>query len=226
MATLRAECPWDRVQSHGSLRRHLLEESYETLEALDRIASLEPSAGSDRTAVFDDLREELGDLLFQVVFHSHLAAEEARFDLAAVIDGVRAKLVARHPDIYRRESPAGSTVASAADVGNRGVEWEQAKVAEKGRESVMDGIPSTLPALLYASKVAGKTAVVAPGLLGDHVSGAAPSDERALGRSLLATVVAARDVGLDPEAALRSAARELEQAARAAEMTGQSDRAD
>lgn len=228
MSTLREECPWDRVQTHASLRRHLLEESYETLEALDRVAGVDPAAAPDGDDAFGDLREELGDLLFQVVFHSHLAAEESVFDLAAVIDGVRTKLVGRHPDIFDADPAAGPAAGPAANPGDadgdfggaaesRGADWERSKVAEKGRSSVMDGIPPTLPALLYAAKVAGKASVVAPDVLADHDGGVAPTDEEALGRSLLASVVAARAAGFDPEAALRTAARNLEQAVRAAE---------
>lgn len=224
MATLRTDCPWDRVQTHASLRRHLLEEAYEALEALDRIARLpaaEPGAaaasGSDDAGddeAWEDLAEELGDVLFQVVFHAHLAAEADRFDLAEVIDGVRAKLVDRHPHIF-----AGGTHA-ASD----GADWERSKVAEKGRTSVMDGIPASLPALLYATKVVAKADAVAPDTLapgaGDGPAGEHPDrvdDEAALGRALLEVVVAARAAGLDPEAALRSATSELEARVRARE---------
>jgi tetrapyrrole methylase family protein/MazG family protein len=90
---LRADCPWDREQTHDSLRRHLLEEAYEVLEALDH---LDVEAGEG----FDALEEELGDLLFQVAFHSVLAAEEGRFTLADVARGIVAKLVARHPHVF------------------------------------------------------------------------------------------------------------------------------
>ncbi|HET8930195.1 MAG TPA: MazG nucleotide pyrophosphohydrolase domain-containing protein [Acidimicrobiales bacterium] len=227
MGTLRSECPWDRVQTHASLRRHLLEEAYEALDVLDRLARCEADgAAAPVSDAFSDLSEELGDVLFQVVFHSHLAAEEGRFDLAAVIDGVREKLVGRHPAIFGVDGAGSSPdeIERLVDgLEARGAEWERAKVAEKGRDSVMDGIPATLPALLYASKVVGKASVVAPELLAARASGGgtaggdATRDEAALGRDLLATVLATRDAGLDAEAALRSAARELELAVRAAE---------
>ena len=123
---LRADCPWDREQTHHSLRRHLLEEAYEVLEAIDH---LDVEAGEG----FDHLEEELGDLLFQVVFHSVLAAEEGRFTLADVARGVGAKLIGRHPHVF-----AGATAADADEVA---AGWEQLKKAEKGRASVMDGIP-------------------------------------------------------------------------------------
>lgn len=224
MGTLRSECPWDRVQTHASLRRHLLEESYETLDALDRLAGskADDPEGSVHAA-FGDLREELGDVLFQVVFHAHLAAEAGQFDLADVVDGVREKLVARHPAIFGSVDAAGLSQDEVERLEARGAEWERAKLAEKGRGSVMDGIPAGLPALLYASKVVGKAEVVAPELLGSHRGGAggaggdATGDEAALGRVLLSTVLAAREAGLDAEAALRSTARALEAAVRTAE---------
>ncbi len=140
---LRADCPWDREQTHQSLRRHLLEESYEVLEALDH---LDVDAGEG----YDSLEEELGDLLFQIVFHARLAAEEGRFDLADVARGVSTKLIGRHPHVF-----GDATAASSEELA---VQWEAAKVAEKGRASVMDGIPAALPALLYAQKVQRKAA--------------------------------------------------------------------
>jgi tetrapyrrole methylase family protein / MazG family protein len=135
---LRVECPWDREQTHHSLRRHLLEESYEVLEALDH---LDVEAGEG----FDALEEELGDLLFQVVLHARLTAEEGWFTLADVARGVSTKLIGRHPHVF-----GDAEAASAEEVADR---WEQLKKAEKGRASVMDGIPAALPALLYAQKV-------------------------------------------------------------------------
>ncbi|MGH9235386.1 MAG: MazG family protein [Acidimicrobiales bacterium] len=196
---LRADCPWDREQTHHSLRRHLLEEAYEVLEALDH---LDVDAGEG----FDALEEELGDLLFQVVFHSVLAAEEGRFTLADVARGIASKLVDRHPHVF-----AGARVA---DVDELAVQWEQAKVAEKGRASVMDGIPVALPALLYASKVQRKAesqgvdwrALVA----GD-------ADLSATGRRLLDAVDAARRAGDDAESELRIAAERVRDRYRAQE---------
>ncbi len=216
MATLRLDCGWDRAQTHASLRRHLLEECHETLDALDRVGS--PLGHSDVAAAFDDLREELGDVLFQVVFHAHLAAEESRFDLTDVIDGVRSKLVERHPMIFADASGADGAVTGFGDEARRaehGAAWERAKVAEKGRSSVMDGIPSTLPALAYAAKVIAKAHAVAPAAVPPLPDVAVSStDEIALGQDLLAVVQAASSAGLDAEAALRSAARALEDSVR------------
>ena len=188
---LRAECPWDREQDHHSLRRHLLEEAYEVLEAIDH---LDVEAGEG----FDHLEEELGDLLFQVVFHSVLAAEEGHFTLADVARGVSAKLVGRHPHVF-----AGATAGSAEEVAAR---WEQLKKAEKGRASVMDGIPDALPALLYASKVQKKAASQGVDWRELLAGDAAVSD---IGRRLLDVVDAARAAGDDAETELRIAAEHV-----------------
>jgi tetrapyrrole methylase family protein / MazG family protein len=186
---LRAECPWDREQTHHTLRRHLLEEAYEVLEAIDHV---DVDAGTG----FDALEEELGDLLFQVVFHATLAAEEGRFTLADVARGIRDKLVGRHPHVFGDVS-----ADSAEELASR---WEQLKKAEKGRESVMDGIPEALPALLYALKVQKKASsqgVDWRTLVDDD--GDAVGDT---GRRLLELVDAARARGDDPETELRIAA--------------------
>ena len=187
---LRRDCPWDREQDHQSLRRHLLEESYEVLEAIDH---LDVAAGTG----FDDLEEELGDLLFQVVFHATLAAEEGRFTLADVARGINDKLVHRHPHVFGDAGPTTAAELSAT--------WEQNKKAEKGRESVMDGIPATLPALLYALKVQKRAA--SEGVDWRDLVGSAPESD--LGRRLLALVDEARAAGEDPESALRIAAEHV-----------------
>ncbi|HEX6567569.1 MAG TPA: MazG family protein, partial [Acidimicrobiales bacterium] len=199
---LRAECPWDREQTHHSLRRHLLEEAYEVLEAIDH---LDVEAGEG----FDELEEELGDLLFQVVFHATLAAEEGRFTLADVARGIATKLVGRHPHVF-----GDATAHSAEEVAAR---WEKLKQAEKGRASVMDGIPEALPALLYASKVQKKAA--SQGVDWRHlVAGdAAVSDT---GARLLDAVDAARLAGEDAETELRIAAEHVRDRYRAQEPSG------
>jgi tetrapyrrole methylase family protein/MazG family protein len=133
MAELRAPdgCPWDRKQTHASLARHLLEETYEVLEAID--------AGD-----LQALREELGDLVLQVVFHSEIAFEEGAFTVADVLDELRAKLIKRHPHVFGDES------VSDADQVLRN--WERIKRDEKGT-GVLEGIPKALPALARAAKV-------------------------------------------------------------------------
>jgi tetrapyrrole methylase family protein/MazG family protein len=202
---LRAECPWDREQTHHSLRRHLLEESYEVLEAIDH---LDVEAGEG----FDELEEELGDLLFQVVFHATLGAEEGRFTLADVARGISDKLIGRHPHVFGD--------IGAASVDEVIARWDQLKKAEKGRDSIMDGIPATLPALLYALKVQKRAAsegfdwrdLAAPDeSVGDDADGE-------IGERLLALVDEAERSGVDPESALRLAAERIRDRCRAREL--------
>ena len=198
--TLRQRCPWDQEQTHASLTRHLLEEAYETVEAIEAL----PAAGPEG---MDHLEEELGDLLFQVYFHATLAAEEGHFTLADVARGIHDKLVHRHPHVF------GDVVADTA--GQVVANWDRIKTAEKGRSSVMDGIPSALPSLLHAAKVQRRAASL--GFDWESVEGAypkvaeeleelraAPSEDE-LGDLLFAVVNVARHLGFDPESALRGA---------------------
>jgi tetrapyrrole methylase family protein/MazG family protein len=187
--TLRRECPWDREQTHASLSRHLLEEAYEVLEALEHV-DVEAGAG------FDALEEELGDLLFQVVFHATLAAEEGAFTLADVARGIHDKLVARHPHVFL-----------GSDASNLPATWEQLKKAEKGRDSVFDGIPAALPALLFALKVQRKAAGI-----GLDPAALAVGDD--IGARLWALVDEARAAGIDAESALRATASKARDTAR------------
>ncbi len=196
---LRAECPWDREQTHQSLTRHLIEESYEVLDAIDLL-------GTDEDEGYVALEEELGDLLFQVVFHATLGAEEGRFTLADVARGIHDKLVLRHPHVF-----AELQVEGAEEVVSN---WEAIKKAEKGRASVFDGIPNGLPALLYALKIDKKA--VATGLA-DKVPAPEGDD---LGHELLALVTQARAAGLDPEDALRRTAMAWRDALGAADSAG------
>jgi tetrapyrrole methylase family protein/MazG family protein len=204
--TLRERCPWDREQTHRTLTRHLLEETYEVLEAIE---ADDP----------DHLCEELGDLLFQVFFHATLGAEAGAFDLADVARGIHDKLVRRHPHVF------GSVEAETA--GQVVKNWEQIKQEEKGRASLMDGIPGDLPSLLHAHKVQRKAASVGfdwPDVAPvydkvveelDEVR-ADPSDEE-LGDLLFAAVNLARHLGIDPEAALRGATAKFRDRFRAVE---------
>jgi tetrapyrrole methylase family protein/MazG family protein len=218
VTTLRAECPWDAEQTHATLTRHLIEETYEVLEALDAVGDGGPDTPLEADA---HLEEELGDLLFQIVFHTVLATERGAFTLADVSRGIHDKLVHRHPHVFGEVEVAGADDVVA--------NWEQIKKAEKGRESVFDGIPSDLPALLYAWKVQKKAAglpvapaLVAPDLgaaaavLGEASAGDAVTAE-ALGEVLLATVAIAREADIDPETALRGAAARLRDEGRALE---------
>jgi tetrapyrrole methylase family protein/MazG family protein len=195
--TLRAECPWDREQTHTSLTRHLLEETYEVLDAIHLLEE-------DEAAGFDALEEELGDLLFQVVFHAVLGAEEGQFTLADIARGVHDKLHARHPHVFDPGAPA-------TDVAQLSVDWERRKVEEKGRSSVMDGIPSALPSLAFAAKVQKKVASQS----GTWQALGAEIDPWAA--EVLELVDRARRAGIDPEAALRSATQALMAAFKAQE---------
>jgi len=184
--TLRERCPWDREQTHRTLTRHLLEETYEVLEAIE---NLDAPGGAEH------LEEELGDLLFQVVFHATLAAEQGSFTLADVAGGIHDKLVRRHPHVF------GSVEAETAGQVMRN--WEQIKREEKGRASIMDGIPGDLPSLLYAHKVQRKAASAGVDIEPvDGVSEAATDEE--VGALLFGVVALARRAGVDPEAALRA----------------------
>ena len=143
---LRRGCPWDAEQTHASLRPHLLEEAHELLEALDALEALESgdAPGDHLAGALAHVQEELGDLLFQVVFHSRIAVESGHFDLGDVAQGIHDKLHHRHPHVF------GDTEVDGPDevVAN----WDRIKQAEKGRSSVLDGIPPTLPALARAAK--------------------------------------------------------------------------
>lgn len=207
--TLRERCPWDREQTHRTLTRHLLEETYETLEAIEADDA-------------EHLCEELGDLLFQVFFHATLGAESGAFDLADVARGVHDKLVGRHPHVF------GSVEAETA--GQVMANWEQIKQAEKGRASLMDGIPGDLPSLLHAHKVQRKAASVGfdwpdPGPVYDKVTEelgevrtASPAQvDEEVGDLLFAVVSLARHLGVDPEAALRGATAKFRDRFRAVE---------
>jgi tetrapyrrole methylase family protein/MazG family protein len=191
-------CPWDAEQTHATLARHLLEETHELLEAIDR--------GDD-----DALRDELGDVLLQVTFHAQIAADEGRFDIDDVAAGLVAKLVHRHPHVFGD--------AEVADAGEVLVNWERLKAEETGaRVAVDDAIPVSLPALARAAKVqrraagwgfewpsAGHAAGKVREEL-DELQGADPEHaEEELGDLLLAVVALGRALGLDAESALRRA---------------------
>lgn len=195
-------CPWDARQTHASLVEYLVEEAYETVEAIE---------DEDAQA----LREELGDVLLQVVFHARIAQETQDWDIDDVADGIITKLVRRHPHVF-----ADATAETAEDVE---ANWHRLKAQEKGRTSVTDGIPRQLPALLLASKVLQRTGDLAEAL--DEPAGidaarqamAGIEDEAALGDLLFAVTALAREAGLDAEAALRDATRRRIAAVRAVE---------
>ena len=184
-------CPWDAEQDHTSLLKYLLEESYEFIESVEN---------NDR----DAMQEELGDLLLQVYFHSRMAEEDAKqpFNIDDVAKSVADKLIRRHPHVF-----AGEIVDSSADVLEN---WEKQKASEKGRTSAIDGVPLAQPALPLATKVLYRLkklnydlAVSEPIKLKDDV------DQDQFGQILLGLITQAVDKGLDPEAALRQATKEL-----------------
>lgn len=151
MKRLRAQCPWDQEQTHASLTRHLLEEAYETLDALENFVRADEHGELD-DEVIAHVEEELGDLLFQIIFHAELGDEEGLFDFATIADAVRDKLTYRHPHVFGDVEVTGSN-----DVASR---WEVLKKREKGRESVTDGIAWQLPALTLYTKLLRKAALV------------------------------------------------------------------
>ncbi|NCY17726.1 MAG: MazG family protein, partial [Actinobacteria bacterium] len=186
---------------------------YEVLEAIDQ---LDVATGEG----YEHLEEELGDLLFQVLFHARLAAEEGRFTIADVARTVHDKLRDRHPHVF------GDVDAADADEVMRN--WELIKKEEKERESVFDGVPAAIPALLYALKIQKKAASLADV---DDLPVAATTDDAIVGFSsriddettgalLFAVVDEARRAGVDPETALRSVALAFRDAARRAELGG------
>ena len=158
MHDLRQRCPWDRRQTHSSLARHLMEESYEALEAIDALAAVDGIPDPDQVdPVVEEravalLEEELGDLLFQVYFHATLAAEAGRFSLADVARGVHDKLVSRHPHLFPADGVPGNNPAPESDL-QMASDWEARKKAEKQRSSITEGIPVALPALALAAKL-------------------------------------------------------------------------
>ncbi|HKH08426.1 MAG TPA: MazG family protein [Agromyces sp.] len=214
VARLRAPggCPWDAEQTHESLVQYLVEESWELIDAIE--------SGSR-----EEMIEELGDVLYQVLFHADLAAHTPGedFDIDDVARHMTAKMVSRHPHVFGdREAETAADVVAF---------WDDLKASEKPhRTSVLDGIPRGMPALALAQKVLGKAEKVGAtarssvtdasatiGSATDAPAPAAPATEDELGRLLLALVASARSQGLDAERALRSAVRGLEADVRAAE---------
>jgi XTP/dITP diphosphohydrolase len=194
-------CAWDREQTHESLVQYLVEESYELIDAIEGVSR-------------DELLEELGDVLYQVVFHADIEAEAGRFTLEDVAAHMTAKMVGRHPHVFGDGDVVADTPAAVA------ANWEVIKRAEKpSRSSVLDGIPQGMPALALADKVLGRAAKV--GVTADAVAVAATEAE--LGEQLLGMVVAARAAGLDSERALRGALRALQEHVRSAEAEAEAD---
>ena len=206
MAKLRAKegCPWDRKQTWQSLRRYVLEEAHELVDAVDR---------EDPSAVL----EECGDLLLEVVFMAQIAHEEGRFGMAEVARGITRKLIRRHPHVFGGQERASNADEALAS-------WEAIKASEKsGRPPEHDPLPRGLPALLLAMKAIERTAASSQGDGPDQdailaaltkMKAARRAEDRdavetALGDLLLAVARGARQDGLDPESALRNAVRRM-----------------
>jgi len=201
-------CAWDAEQTHHSLTRYLLEESYEVVEAVERLPARAPEGVASDDPGYEALADELGDLLYQVVFHAVLAEEAGAFDMDDVARGIHDKLVRRHPHVF------GEVEASTSDAVM--ANWEQIKKAEKGVDSIVAGITPGLPSLLYAHKLLRKAASVGldPGDAGaslDRIEASVQSlrdgdvdaTEVLLGEMLAAAVALARSRGIDTESALR-----------------------
>jgi XTP/dITP diphosphohydrolase len=187
-------CPWDAAQTHRSLARYLLEETYEVLEALE----------TDDAAL---LREELGDLLLQVLFHARLAQElpvDKAFSIEDVAGDLVDKLVRRHPHVF--------AAADAADAQVVADTWERQKIEEKGRTSVADGVPLAQPALALAAKLVSRA----------RRAGLHPAfdTEDEIGARLFAVVQDAVAADIDPEGALRRTTRSYLAALQTAEAAG------
>jgi tetrapyrrole methylase family protein/MazG family protein len=178
-------CPWDREQTHASLRPHLLEEAYEALAALD---SQDPAR----------LRDELGDLLFQIAIHAQLGREEGTFDANEVARRLNEKLIRRHPHVFGD--------AKISSTGELLTQWERIKREEQGDEakSLLGGLPPELPALFAAERMLERAARVKlePPRLDLPLD---IDDQDFLGELLFDVVAAARDAGFDAETALREA---------------------
>ena len=200
MALLRAPggCPWDAEQTHESLIKYLIEETYELIDAIE---------SGDRDAMI----EELGDVLYQVIFHADLASTTPgeEFDIQDVAAHMTAKMVGRHPHVF------GENKLETADEVIQ--VWDELKKAEKpGRTSTLDGIPQSMPALALAEKLLGKAEKV--GLEKQHLPDPPIwESEDEVGSILLSIVSSAREQGIDAEKALRVRLRELQEDIREAE---------
>jgi len=217
MATLRSPrgCPWDREQTPETLRPFLLEETYEALEAIDR-------------RDFDDLRGELGDVVFQCVFQAQIAAEARRFDIAEVLDAITAKLIRRHPHVFTpdgRPLPAARCRGRVKTPAKVLEQWEQLKAKEQtdagAKRRLLSGVPRSLPALLRAHEIGTRVAAVGfdwarPVDVLDKIDEEAAELREALlsnpahaaeelGDLLFSIANLARQLKIEPESALRQA---------------------
>ncbi|MGH1492000.1 MAG: MazG nucleotide pyrophosphohydrolase domain-containing protein [Acidimicrobiales bacterium] len=259
MRRLRSDCPWDQKQTHRSLRKYLIEEAYEVIDAIDDLqhassqdSNGEGSAGGDSVeggpvqspdaSAYTDLEEELGDLWFQILFHAELASEAGQFTIAEVAQGLTDKMIRRHPHVYANKPSTddasidgsaadGPAVDGSAVDGATVASWEQLKKDEKGRGSVLDGIPRSLPALSLAEKTLKKADGIGAkadlGPLQTQLADLASQDDdltpSQLGALLLAIVEIGRERGIESEQALRETVDRAAQRLRTAETEGRTD---
>jgi MazG family protein len=223
MRRLRNECPWDRKQTHESLIRYLVEETYELIEALNYLID----GDADDLGAYAEVEEELGDVLLQVLFHSVIAEDDGAFGIADVAHTLRTKMVRRHPHVF------GDVDAADAETVKRN--WDDIKAAEKGAtpESLLDGI-AAMPALSRSMELGRRAAKVGfdwPDVAGvrgaiidelSELDRATSEDERRreLGDVLFSVVNLARHLHVDPEAALQSSASRFERRFRQMERAG------
>lgn len=222
---LRSEdgCPWDKEQTHKTVIPHLLEEAYEVVDALEQESDVQT-------------KEELGDLLFQVVFHSQLAQERGAFHFTEIVAGICEKLVRRHPHVYQADS---ASVSNSTEVLKQ---WDEIKSQEKAQvanfESILDGIPKSFPAFLRSQKIQSKARK--QGFDWKNITGiydkleeeiselkSAPDPENReeeLGDVLFVLVNLAHHLGLDPETALRKANDKFENRFRKMEQFARSEK--
>lgn len=195
-------CPWDAQQTHQSLAKYLLEETYEALEAMD-------------SGDLDSLREELGDLLLQVVFHARIAQEtDSTFNLDSIATGVVDKLIRRHPHVFD-----GLEVNSTAELE---ANWATIKSSEKSRESVTDGVPLAMPALQLATQLTyhareNELKAVSPELVNQVANLVGEVTDENIARVLLAVVELSRNSEIDAESALRAESMRFRKAIRESE---------
>lgn len=229
MRVLRRECPWDREQTHQSLAKYLVEETHELVDAIAELGS-----DPEDLVAYAAVEDELGDVLLSVLFHATIAREAGVFDIDDVAEVLREKLVRRHPHVF-----GDVEVSSAAEVKSN---WDEIKATEAGdtagpvgRGSVLDGVPSGMPALHRASKIQNRAAKIgfdwdgAGGVLGkvreeldelsDALAGSGDVPDE-LGDVLFSVVNLSRHVDVDPELALASATRRFEERFRSMEAEG------
>ncbi len=186
-------CPWDAEQTHESLLTYLIEETYELIDA---VQSKDPEA----------IKEELGDVLYNVIFHSDIAEANRQFNIQDVAKYMEDKMKSRHPHVFGNDAEKEEFAAKTGEDVMKS--WENHKKKEKPeRESVLDGVPLAMPSLALANKVIGKAEKL--GVLEKGQSPINVETEDELGTLLLAIVSAARVNGIDPEMALRKATTEL-----------------